>query len=342
VAWLGLAIVVALVAWWAWEKAHRRTHAVPPGLREDVTVPHEEELELHHNALSLCSMKTRTCLAELELPYRGRPVDLIETGRYETLSRAFLAVNPAGTVPVLVHRGHPVYESHEQIRYAASLAAPGAPSLVPDDPERRAEMERWIDASSLVGDPIRHPGRSIGNAVPHLTVPLFAAMIERIPYRRILEGLLFHIDRRRPLLFLLLKAYGLERLHRIPPLVRMMGVGRRHCAAHLDRLEKQLVEGRGPWILGTSLSLADVGWMVVFERLRQVDLEHVFLGDGRPACTAYWARWRERPSYAEAILGHSHPLVEHGLRRLREAKAADPTLRAAIEGAPGAHAGATA
>ena len=24
-------------------------------------------------------------------------------------------VNPAGTVPVLVHQGHPVYESHEQV-----------------------------------------------------------------------------------------------------------------------------------------------------------------------------------------------------------------------------------
>ena len=26
-------------------------------------------------------------------------------------------VNPAGTVPVLIHNGHPVYESHEQILY---------------------------------------------------------------------------------------------------------------------------------------------------------------------------------------------------------------------------------
>ena len=26
-------------------------------------------------------------------------------------------VNPAGTVPVLIHNGHPVYESHEQIVY---------------------------------------------------------------------------------------------------------------------------------------------------------------------------------------------------------------------------------
>jgi len=275
------------------------------------------------------------CLAELGVPYRGHPIDLIETGRYETLSRHFLAVNPGGTVPVLLHHGHPVYESHEQIRYAAAHAPPGAPALRPDAPDLAAEMERWIDLSSLTDDPIAHPEASVGNAVPHLTVPLFAAMIEEIPYRRILEGLLFHYDRRRPLLFLLLKARGLERLHSIGPLMRMLAVGRKYVGLHLDALEKQLVESGGPWILGQGFTLADVSWLVIFERLRQADAERVFLSESegrRPACAAYWERLKQRPSYAEAILGHPHPLIDHGLRRLREAKVTDPALRAALEG----------
>jgi glutathione S-transferase len=336
IGWVVVVVAAALVAWWAWERSHRRTYPVPPGLQTDVTLPHEAEFELYHNALSLCSMKTRVCLAELGVPYRGHPIDLIETGSYETLSRHFLAVNPGGTVPVLVHRGHPVYESHEQIRYAAAHAPPGAPALRPDDPALAAEMERWIDLSSLTEDPIAHPEASIGNAIPHLTVPLFAAMIEEIPVRRILVGLLFHFDKRRPLLFLLLAAFGLERLHRIGPLVRMIAVGRKHVGRHLDALERRLEQSGGPWILGETFSLADVSWLVIFERLRQVDAEHVFLGDGkRPACTAYWERLRKRPSYDAAILGHSHPLIEHGRRRLREAKAGDPALRAALEGAAG-------
>jgi hypothetical protein len=33
-----------------------------------------------------------------------------------------------------------------------------------------------------------------------------------------------------------------------------------------------------------------------------------------------------------AILGYPHPLITHGLRRLREVKAADPVLRRALEG----------
>jgi glutathione S-transferase len=313
---------------------HRKTRPVLPGIRHDVVLAYEEDFELYHNALSLCSMKTRVCMAELQIPYKGHAIDLIETGRYQTLSRSFLAVNPAGTVPVLVHRGHPIYESHEQIRYAAAHAPAGAPSLVPTDPRRKEEMERWIDRSSLTDDPIRYPERSIGNAVPRLTLPLFAAMIEEIPYRHILEGLLFHFDKKRPVLFLTLKARGLARLHTLTPLIRVLAIGRDHVHAHLDTLEQQLTTGGGPWILGDTFSLADVSWMVIFERLRQVDSEHVFLGGGlRPACTAYWQRSQERPSYAAAIRGYPHPLIDHGIKRLQEVKAADPSLRNALEGA---------
>ena len=59
------------------------------------------------------------CLAELGIPYKSHHIHLIETESYENLSRHFLAVNPGGLVPVLVHQGHPIYESHDQIRYAA-------------------------------------------------------------------------------------------------------------------------------------------------------------------------------------------------------------------------------
>jgi len=125
-------------AWWAWQKSRRPTHPVPPGHKPDVTIPHEQELELYHNALSLCSMKSRVCLAELGIPYESHPIDLIETGAYENIRPHFLAVNPGGTVPVLVHDGHPVYESHLQIRYAPEHAPPGADAGKRLDPDLAA------------------------------------------------------------------------------------------------------------------------------------------------------------------------------------------------------------
>jgi glutathione S-transferase len=49
-----------------------------------------------------------------KVKHREFEVDLIGT---ETKEPKFLNINPAGTVPVLVHNGHPIYESHEQILY---------------------------------------------------------------------------------------------------------------------------------------------------------------------------------------------------------------------------------
>jgi glutathione S-transferase len=331
---LAVVTLAAGFAWWAWERARRRSHPVPPGRRPEIALPCEGEFELYHNALSLCSMKTRVCLAELRIRYTSHHVDLIETGAYENIRPPFLAVNPAGTVPVLVHRGHPVYESHEQIRYAAAHAPAGSPSLVPADPALREAMERWIDRSSLTDDPITQGDRSAGNAIPGLTVPLFAAMIADIPYRRILEGMLFHFDRRRPVMFFVLKVVGVARLDRIVPAMKLLGRSRRQLAVHLDALEQQLRDGGGPWILGDAFTLADVSWLVIFERLVQADALHVFADPAsRPACAAYWTRLRERPSYREAILDQAHETVVRGTARLREAKAARPALRAALEGA---------
>lgn len=329
---VGIAIVGVGVGAWLFERSRRRTHPVPPGYRAEIVLPHEHEFELYHNALSICSMKTRVCMAELGIPYASHPVDLIETGAYENIRPRLLAVNPGGTVPVLIHEGHPVYESHEQIRYAADHAPPESPALVPGDPELRDEMQRWIDRSSITHDPLEHGDQSAGNAVPGLTVPIFAAMIERIPSWRIIEGLLFHFDKRRPLVFLALKWRGLEKFGGLRPARQVLARSQRQMGGHLDALEEQLLRSGGPWILGEHFSLADVSWLVIFERLRQVDSLHVFVGEGqRPACAAYWERLRSRPSYREAILDHAHPMIDYGTQRLQAAKSADPALRAVLE-----------
>jgi glutathione S-transferase len=194
-------------------------------------------------------------------------------------------------------------------------------------------MERWIDRSSLTENPLQRGDESAGNAVPGLTVPLFAAMIGSIAWWRIAEGVLFHFDRRRPLMFLVLKLRGLHRLARIAPAVEAIARSRRQMHAHLDALEEQLQQGGGPWILGEPFTLADVGWAVIFERLAQADCLHAFLGAGRrPGCAAWWERLRHRAGYREAIVAHRHPTVTAGTQRLRAAKAADPELRAALEG----------
>jgi glutathione S-transferase len=325
IGWLGAALLAAAGVWYARERSLRRTHPMSGGLHPERSVPHTAEFELYHNDFSLCSKKIRMCLAELGIPYVGHPIDLIETGRYETLSRRFLAVNPAALVPVLVHRGHPVYESHEILLYAAAHAKSQEPLLPPDD-ATRAVMQRWIDRSSLVGDhPIAAAEESAGNCVPGLTLPLFAAMIRDIPVRRTFEGLLFHRIKQRPVLFLVLKALGLARFAAAPPLRGAVLASRRHMERHLAALEQQLAASGGPWITGPQLTLADVSWAVIFERLREADWTAELL---TPALRAYWERLQARPSYGAAMTDRQHPLVRAGTERIVAEKSRGGALAA--------------
>jgi glutathione S-transferase len=193
----------------------------------------------------------------------------------------------------------------------------------------------------LTGDPLKETELSAGNCIPALTVPLFASMIVDIPTWKVLEGLLFHFDKRRPVLFLALKAAGMKRVSKMKPLVAAVAKSRRLMGGHLDALEAQLEKAGGPWILGDAYTLADVSWLVIFERLVQADWTEYFMGksaepDGsarRPQCAAYWDRLTARPGYKEAIEGHSHPTIIDGTARLRSAKAASEELRVALEGA---------
>ncbi|MEE2782374.1 MAG: glutathione S-transferase [Pseudomonadota bacterium] len=312
-----LFLSIALLAYLL-ERARRKTYAVEPGLALDIALPHQSEWELYHNDFSLCSKKTRVCLAELGIEHTSHHINLVETGGYENISSHFLSINPAATVPVLVHRGHPIYESHKQIEYAASQCPTDA-SLLPEETEARQLMDYWVHKGALIGDdPIAHVQKTAANAVPGMTLPAFAAMIRYIPVYKILVGFLFHRFRQRPLLFLMLKLRGLERLSGDARLARAMGRSAQAMATHLDELEELLKDGRS-WIVGHQFTLADVGMMVIFERLREVDWLAPFM-DVRPCTARYWQHLQARPSYREAIDKHRHPLTEKGTADIIEQK----------------------
>lgn len=312
---LVIAMTVGFSVWCVRERRLRRTHPVEGGVHADIQLPHTAEFELYHNDFSLCSKKVRMCLAELGVPYVAHHIDLIETGSYETLSRRFLAVNPAALVPALVHDGHPVYESHEILLYAAEHAGSAAP-LMPGDAAARAVVQQWIDRSSLIGDePMKALEATAGNCVPGLTVPLFGAMIRDIPVHRILEGLLFHRLKMRPVGFLTFKLMGLSRIGAFGPMRRMIVSSRTEMVRHLADLEHQIDQSGGPWITGSEFTLADVSWAVIFERLREACWAEVLL---TPGLEAYWSRLRARPSYGEAMTAHQHPFVSAGTARIRE------------------------
>ena len=95
---------------------------------------------LLHLPLSPYCRKVRIALAELHIPFA-----LEEEPVWERRD-AFLALNPAGTVPVLLHNGHVLAESQAIVEYAEETAE--APFLLGKLPEYRAEVRRlvsWFD-----------------------------------------------------------------------------------------------------------------------------------------------------------------------------------------------------
>ena len=196
-----ITILLTVIIWYFYELSKRQTRIVSPGIQLNFKLPHSQEWTLYHNQFALCSKKIRVCLAEYAINYKALHIDLIETGRYEKITRDFLAIPPAATVPVLLHNGHPIYESHGQIKFLAEQVDTKN-LLVPTDEPLTIIMNKWIKKSSLLGDKsIKDTKATAGHAAAGLTLPIFAAMISHISGHKIIEGLLFHRIKKKAVFF---------------------------------------------------------------------------------------------------------------------------------------------
>ena len=65
-------------------------------------------IALYHNAASTCSQKVRLALAEKQLEYESRDVDLIGGAQHDP---EYVKLNPYHVVPTLVHDGGVFIES---------------------------------------------------------------------------------------------------------------------------------------------------------------------------------------------------------------------------------------
>jgi glutathione S-transferase len=87
----------------------------------------------------------------------------------------------------------------------------------------------------------------------------------------------------------------------------------------LDELEGQLSSSGGPWICGHQFTLADVGMMVIFDRLNEGDWLAVFTSS-RVAVHAYWEALQSRESYIKGCQNHNHPLVLTATEKIKKLK----------------------
>eukprot|EP00493_Phyllostaurus_siculus_P016129 UN16374 len=80
-------------------------------------------------------------------------------------------------------------------------------------------------------------------------------MTQDIGVQKILWGFLYHPNKERPVVFLMLKLLGQYAL-RVPPLVGRIRQGRGNCRKHLEMIEQHLSDGRA-FMCGSQYTLAD-------------------------------------------------------------------------------------
>lgn len=230
-------------------------------------------IELYHAATSTCSQKVRLTLAEKGLAFISRPVNLRTN---ENLSPEYLALNPNGVVPTLVHDGNVILDSSVICEYLDEVFP--APALGPGDPLGRAHMRKWLRFLEEV------PTAAIRVPTFHMALKPFAGIDQQT----------FRAERAdiRPLRKHFYRKMGAK------------GFSQDEIDASLDgldltlrRMEEALV--KGPWLMGERFSLADIVVVPTVDRLDDLGLAQMW--SGYPGVADWYARIKARPSYAAAF-----------------------------------------
>jgi len=254
-------------------------------------------LELYHAEPSANSMKPMICLKEKGLDFVSRYVDLLA---FEQHAPEFVAINPNGQVPVLVHDGAIVTESTVINEYLDDVF-PEMP-LRPDDPVARARMRVWskfVDeyfcpALSMIGWHVR-----IRQTARAIEKERFAKLLERIPLE----------EQRQKWATIAGESFTEEQL----------ADSRRRLAISARRMEKLLTDG--PWLAGETYSLADLNTYSMAVALPRLTPESVG-AEKTPRLLDWIARMNARPA-VKAALAMSRRDPKTGRRiDIREAGAA--------------------
>ena len=233
-------------------------------------------IELYHNRNSTCSQKVRLALAEKGLDWTGHHLDL---RAFEQLRPEFLALNPAGMVPVLVHAGR-VHCDSMLINEYLDDTFPAVP-LRPADQLGRARVREW---SMYIADgptwAIKTPSyqKNIRPALAGTRSDAeFAEIAAQMPNRENAARWMTAVTR------------GFSPAEIDAELARLAGT--------LDRMQASLENS--DWLAGDMYTLADVDMAPFIHRLANVGEQAMI--SARPRAADWYARIKARPAFATAI-----------------------------------------
>ena len=263
-------------------------------------------LELYHFDRSSAARKVRIALAEKSLQWQSH---ILETAvdRREHLNPDYLALNPRGVVPTLIHNGKAVRESQVILEYLED-AFP-EPTLRPEDPLRRARMRLW---TKLADEGMHSQSRTLAMCVymndlnaaagEEAVAAYYAAMPEAQRRQNDLKNI----------------EYGLE-----SPLLG-------EAVAYFKQIFRDIdaTVADDLWLAGDSYSLADISIGVYVTRLAGLDMAPLWAD--LSGLNDWHDRFTARPAYAAGV----HDWGDHSSAHRKEhAAAAFPVIKTLWESA---------
>jgi len=234
-------------------------------------------LVLYEFGNSVCCQKVRQVLCEKGLAWESRQIDLFHHQQYDP---EYLELNPKGVVPTLVHDDTRVIESTLICEYLDETFP--EPRLIPESAYERVRMRLW---SKAVDEGLHEGVTEISFSA------MFRERLKSAPESQRAVRFRNIGDPRRRDRFLSTYELGVE-----SPFV-LWAIAAYERA--FKTMEAELTEG-GEWLVGDSLSLADVNLAPYLARLEYLTLLDVWIAD-RPRVRAWWERMKAREAFKAAI-----------------------------------------
>jgi glutathione S-transferase len=229
-------------------------------------------LALYHGGTSVASAKVRLALAEKGVAFESRLLDL---RRGEQKRGEYLALNPAGVVPTLMHDGRVIVESSIILEYVEETWP--SPALMPRVPGRRAEVRLWLRRVDELHDACSVLSSSVKLAAMRGDADAIEKMLARTPdpAKRLRQQRL------------------VEQGFAAPDIASAIA----HYAGFLAQADQALEHAA--WLSGDALGLADCAALPYVHRLACLGMEALW--SQSPAIVNWFARLRARASFDAAI-----------------------------------------
>lgn len=227
---------------------------------------------LYNAPQSTCSQRVRYTLHAKGQEFEEHKLDLF---RGDQLKPEYIAINPNGVVPALVHDGASVVDSAVILEYLEDIF----PETTPLRPTNAVEVARMRALMRFIDE------------VPTPSIRIPSYNLAFLPhFKSMSEEEFLELANSKPL-----RREFLLRMGRTGFPEPDMNEALERLGRGVERLAQWLEESGGPWIMGQSITLADIALMPVLVRMDDINLGYMW--DGKPMVFQWLENLRQTPEF---------------------------------------------